>query len=473
MNNPSPNDQPLSNAAGTPKRRTSSVHLRLRTGTNRKLTAAQIIIIGFFLLVFIGGLLLTLPISSQSGSFTSFEDAMFTSVSAGCVTGLTVQNTGAYWSLFGQIVIIILIQVGGLGFMTLAVMLSIFVRRQITPRERVVVAQSLGLSGAGGMVRLVKRILLGTLIIEGSGAAVLASQFIPEFGVVKGIGLGLFHSISAFCNAGFDLLDSLNGYRENYVVGITLMLLIVLGGIGFIVWDDVVNLIKKHKRMSVYSRIVIITTVIFIVVGALFIAVFEWNNPETIGNMPVSDKIFHSFFQSITTRTAGFDIIMNYKMTDSAQLVCLFLMLIGGASGSCAGGVKVGSFAVIVLAVRGFAAGKTEISVYNRRLSSETISRAMTIFAINLTAGATGGLLVSIIDRVPLLSALYETISAISTVGLSLALSPELSLASHIIVMLLMFFGRVGILTVTFSIMLRQAKRSSCITYPDANMLIG
>ena len=466
MNNESSSDQ-------IQRRRTGSVRLRLRTNTSRKLTAPQIIIIGFVLLIFIGGLLLTLPISSQSGSFTSLEDAMFTSVSAACVTGLTVQNTGAYWSLFGQVIIIILIQIGGLGFMTLAVMLSIFVKRQITPRERVVVAQSLGLSGAGGMVRLVKRILLGTLIIEGSGAALLASQFIPEFGVVKGIGLGIFHSISAFCNAGFDLLDSLDGYRENYVVGITLMLLIILGGIGFIVWDDAVNLIKKHKRMSVYTRIVLITTAILIVAGALLIGIFEWNNPETIGNMSVGDKIFHSFFQSVTTRTAGFDIIMNYKMTDSTQLICLVLMLIGGASGSCAGGVKVGSFAVIVLAVRGYAAGRTEISVYNRRLSSDTISRAMTICAINLTAGVTGGLLVAIIDKVPLLDALYETISAISTVGLSLALSPELSLISHIIVMLLMFFGRVGILTVTFSIMLRLAKRSSCITYPDANMLIG
>lgn len=195
--------------------------------------------------------------------------------------------------------------------MTLAVMLSMFIRRQITPRERVVVAQSLGLTGTGGAIRLVRRILIGTLIIEGTGALILATQFIPEFGFWSGLGMGAFHSISAFCNAGFDLLDSMTGFRENYVVEITIMLLIVIGGIGFIVWDDLVNLALRKKRVSVYTKLVIITTAALILVGALLIGFFEWDNDKTIGNMPLGHKLLHCFFQSITTRTAGYDIILN------------------------------------------------------------------------------------------------------------------------------------------------------------------
>lgn len=449
------------------------MRLRLRGDVSHRLTAPQIIIIGFIILIFCGGILLTLPISSSSGEFTSFEDAMFTSVSAACVTGLIVQNTGAYWSLFGQIVIILLIQIGGLGFMTLAVMLSMFIRRQITPRERVVVAQSLGLTGTGGAIRLVRRILIGTLIIEGTGALILATQFIPEFGFWSGLGMGAFHSISAFCNAGFDLLDSMTGFRENYVVEITIMLLIVIGGIGFIVWDDLVNLALRKKRVSVYTKLVIITTAALILVGALLIGFFEWDNDKTIGNMSLGHKLLHCFFQSITTRTAGYDIILNYNLTESTQIVCLVLMFIGGASGSCAGGIKVSSFAVLLLAAKSNAVGRTDVSVFHRGISADTISRALTICTINLSFGTIGALIICFVDKVPIIPALYETISAMSTVGLSLALSPELSLASHIVTMLLMFFGRVGILTVTFSIMLKQAKLQSSIKYPEANLLIG
>lgn len=449
------------------------VQKRLKLKGSIKLSATQIIIIGFLLLILLGGLLLMLPISSASGSFTSPEDAMFTAVSATCVTGLTVVPSGTYWSMFGQVVILILIQIGGLGFMALAVMLSIFARRQITPRERVIVAQSLGLSGVGGTVKLVKRILLGTFSIELVGAAILASQFIPELGPAKGIWCGIFHSVSAFCNAGFDLLDSFDGFRENYTVGVTVMLLIVIGGIGFIVWDDIVNLIKRHKRVSVYSRFVMTVSLALIASGALFVALFEWNNPETLAGMSVGDKIYHSLFQSITTRTAGIDFIGNSDMTPSTQLICLFYMLIGGASGSTAGGVKVGSFGVLVLAVIGFARGSDEIVLKKRRISHETVVRALTAVSINLTSGIFGGILISLAEGIELLPALYETISAISTVGLSLSLTPELSLFSHIVIMLLMFFGRVGILTVTYSLMLKQAKKRSCISYPEVNIMIG
>ncbi len=449
------------------------VQKKLKLRGSIRLTATQIIIIGFLLLILLGGLLLMLPISSASGSFTSPEDAMFTAVSATCVTGLTVVPSGTYWSMFGQIVILILIQIGGLGFMTLAVMLSIFARRQITPRERVIVAQSLGLSDLGGTVKLVKRILLGTLCIEFAGAVILATQFIPELGWGQGIWCGIFHSVSAFCNAGFDLLDSFSGFRENYLVGGTVMLLIVIGGIGFIVWDDIVNFIKSRKRVSVYSKFVVAISLALIVSGALLVALFEWNNPATLAGISVGDKIYHSLFQSITTRTAGIDFIGNADMTPSTQLLCLFYMLIGGASGSTAGGVKVGSFGVLVLAVVSFARGSDEIVLGKRRITHLTVVRALTAVSINLTSGILGGILISLAEGIELLPALYETISAISTVGLSLSLTPELSLFSHIVIMLLMFFGRVGILTITYSLMLRQAKKRGCISYPEVNIMIG
>ena len=283
----------------------------------------------------------------------------------------------------------------------------------------------------------------------------------------------MFHSVSSFCNAGFDLRDGFSGFRQDYVLGVTLISLIVLGGIGFIVWDDIANLIVRHKRLSVYSKLVLRVSAVLLVGGALLVGFFEWNNPETIGGMSVWDKIYQSFFQSVTTRTAGIDLIGNASMTDSSKLVCMFLMLIGGASGSTAGGVKVGTLGIIVMAVMCSAAGRSEIRFSKRRIPAEMVVRAITVLTINLGAGVLGGLLISAREGVPLMRSLYETISAISTVGLSLSLSPYLSAFSMVVDMLLMFFGRVGILTVTYSIMLSQARRDSCISYPDADLLIG
>lgn len=447
---------------------------KLKYVSGRRLSGAQIILLGFLTIILIGTLLLMLPISSKDRSFTPFITALFTSVSSTCVTGLTVVSTGTYWSLFGKTVIILLIQIGGLGFMTLSVMLSFFVRRQITPRERILVAQSLGLSESGGMIRLAKRILLATLTAEGIGAIILSSVFIKSFGnIPKGIYYGVFHSISAFCNAGFDLLDGLNGFRGNYTVGITIMVLIIVGGIGFVVIDDIVNLIIHRKRISIYSKLVLITSAVLIAGGALLVGMFEWNNPSTIGGMDIGDKIYHCLFQSITTRTCGIDLIGNNNLTDSTKLICMFLMLIGGASGSCAGGVKVGSLGVIVAAVIASAAGRDEVVLWKRHIPHETVTRAITILAVNLSSGFAGALLLSMIEKCGLIPALYETISAISTVGLSLGLTPNLSAVSQLTVAMLMYLGRVGILTLTFSLMLRRAKRNSVVDYPDVSILVG
>lgn len=453
-------------------------------GIKRHLSPTQIILFGFIALILVGTLLLSLPIASADGSFTSLKNAMFTATSATCVTGLTVEDTGTHWSLFGQLVIICLIQIGGLGFMTMAVMMSIFIKRHITPRERLLAAQSLGLTGVGGTVRLVRRIVIGTFTVEGIGAAILATQFVPLFGWGKGIYFGIFHSISFFCNAGFDVLDGTNGIgggfssftalSDNYVIGVTIILLVIIGGIGFIVWDDIVNLIRERKKLSVYTKFIMILTLGLIVGGTLLLMLCEWSNPATIGNMSAVDKIFQCLFQSVTTRTAGVDMINNAAMTEPSKLISMLLMFVGGSSGSTAGGIKVGTFGVLLLAVLAFSRGDEELSVMKRKIPHETVSRALTVVGIDLLAVFAATIIITqTTPGVSVIDALYEAFSGIATVGLSLSLTPTLSAAAQVSIIMLMFFGRVGILTITYSIMLRSAKRNSCISYPELNMMIG
>lgn len=457
---------------------------RRQLNNSRHLSPTQIILIGFISLILVGALLLMLPIASENRAVTPFRSTMFTATSATCVTGLIAVDTGTHWSVFGEAVILLLIQIGGLGFMSMAVMMSMFIKRRITPRERLLVAQSLGLSGVGGTLKLVRRILIGTFSIEAIGAASFATQFIPIFGVGKGIWYSIFHSISFFCNAGFDILDgtlgyggsfsSLTGFAGNRVIEITAMLLIVIGGIGFIVWDDIVNLIKKRERISVYSKFVLSITVVLIVSGAILVAIFEWNNPQTIANKSVTDKIFACLFQSVTTRTAGVDMINNAAMTESTKLICMLLMFVGGASGSTAGGIKVGTLGVIICAMLAFARGDDELTVYNRTIPHKTVIRALTVVGLDLAAvlGATL-VITATTDGVKVIDALYEAFSGIATVGLSLSLTPTLSLAGHVAVILLMFFGRVGVLTITYSLILRGVKRNKLIRHPDVDIMIG
>lgn len=450
----------------------------------RHLSPTQIILFGFISLILIGTVLLTLPISSQSGEVTSVRNALFTATSATCVTGLITVDTGTYYSAFGQAVILVLIQIGGLGFMTMAVMMSIFIKRQITPRERLLVAQSLGLSGVGGAVKLVRRILVGTFSMEALGAVSLSTQFIPIFGWGKGIWCSIFCSVSFFCNAGFDILDgtggfgggfsSLTAFAGNHVVEITAMLLVIIGGIGFIIWDDIVNLITKRERISVYSKFILTVSAVLLLGGTFLVALFEWNNPDTIGNMSAFDKIMQSLFQSVTTRTAGVDMINNAAMSDSTKLISILLMFIGGASGSTAGGIKVGTFGVIICAMIAFAKGENELVIKKRTVPQETVVRALTVVGIDLAAIITATLIIAQTTAgVDMLDALYEAFSGIATVGLSLSLTPTLSLAGHIAIIFLMFFGRVGVLTITYSIMLRSAKRDNVVKYPDVDFMIG
>ena len=446
----------------------------------RRMPATTVILLGFLAVILLGTLLLILPVSSRSGCFTDPETAAFTAVSATCVTGLVIVDTMTYWSTFGQIVILCMIQIGGLGFMTLAMFLSMLVKRTITPRERVIAAQALGLNSTEGTVKLARRILTGTFLVEGAGAVVLSTQFIPIFGWADGIYRGIFHAVSAFCNAGFDLMGdfsgsmtSLNAFCDNYVVNLTVMLLVIIGGIGFIIWDDICCYISRRDPLTVYSKFILIVTAILIFGGAAAFFCFEFHNEATMAGLNTGERILASFFQSVTTRTAGFSTIDNGLFTPESKVISIILMLIGGASGSTAGGLKVGTVGIVLYTVFRVAAGHTDVVIFRRKVSQENVLRAISIVGIGLLLLVSFSLAISVSDGVDLIPAVYEVASAIATVGLSLSLTPSLSLFGHILLMFLMFFGRVGILTVTFSMMLRLSSRQSCISYPETNMMIG
>ena len=451
----------------------------LKNKKHRKpLGTATVMALGFIAIIVLGTILLMLPISSADGKLTSPLTALFTAVSATCVTGLVVVETGLYWSLFGKIVIITLIQIGGLGFMTMAVLLSIIVRRRLSPRDRILVAASYGITDFGGINALVKRILLGTLCIEGTGALLLSLRFIPEFGFPKGLGYGVFHSISAFCNAGFDILgngDSMGAYAKDPLVSITLMLLVLLGGIGFPVWNEFIGH-KKRQKFSAYTKFVLILSAIYVLGGAAVVALLEWNNPATIGEIGFGAKILNSFFQSVTWRTAGFTAVDNAALNEGTKLFGLFWMFSGGASASTAGGVKIATIGVIMLAAYSVAVGRSEINFMRRRIPFEAMLRALSLVVIQLILTVVATIICTVACAgmdVEGIDILYEIVSAGATVGLTAGLTPLLPPSALIVIIFMMYFGRVGILTVTFSLLGKAGGRSSAISYPDANILIG
>ena len=447
---------------------------------NSKRRTTGIIAIGFLLIILTGTILLMLPISSRDRTFTSPLDAGFTAVSATCVTGLVTVDTATHWSIFGQIVIITMIQIGGLGFMSLAVLLSLIIKRAVTPKERMLVAMSYNIDSYDDLNGLLRRIGIGTLCIEGTGALILATRFVPLFGWGDGIYKSIFHSISAFCNAGFDLFGSYSGqfssvtaFVNDPIVNITIMLLISVGGIGFVVWNDIVNFIIKRKRLSVYSRFVLIISAVLIFGGALIFALLEWNNPKTLGSLPTGSKIMAAFFQSVTLRTAGFNSISQADMTQSSQLLSILLMFIGGASGSTAGGVKVATVGVLIYTVWCASLGKKNTVLFRRTVSTDSFIRAVTVVTVQLFIVIVGIVSISALSGNGIMAVAYEVASASGTVGITLGITSTLDVASKIILMAIMYLGRVGILTVTYAVMLNLRESRSVISYPEANMLIG
>ena len=411
----------------------------------------RIIIFGFLLVIFMGSFLLMLPISTKTGECTPFLDALFTSTSAVCVTGLVIHDTATYWSNFGQSVIILLIQIGGLGVITVAGAFTILSGRKIGLMQRSTRQEAIAAPNVGGIVRRTGFILKTALAVELFGAVLLFPVFFCEFGLLKGAWYSLFHSISAFCNAGFDLMgvkapfSSLTDYAGNPVISIVIALLIAIGGIGFLTWEDIRTNGLHFQKYRMQSKVILTVTGALILIPTIYFFLFEFTQA------PMGERVLLSFFQAVTPRTAGFNTADLTAMSETGQFVIIILMLIGGSPGSTAGGMKTTTFAVLLANTLAVFRRREHPSFFNRRLSNEVVSQASTILIMYLVLFLTAGLVISRVENLPVLTCLFETASAIGTVGLSLGITPQLSSISHLLLIVLMFFGRVGGLTLIFA----------------------
>ena len=443
----------------------------------KKLSPTRIIALVFAGLILLGALLLNLPAASRDGISCGFLPALFTATSATCVTGLVLYDTWTQWSGFGQVVIISLIQIGGIGFMSAASVFVFFLRKKIGLKQRLLMAQALSLNDMQGVVRLQKVVLAGSFAVEGLGALILTLRFWPEFGFSQAVKWGVFHSISAFCNAGFDILGcitpgaSLMEFNSDPVVLLTLGALVVIGGLGFFVWEEIAS--KRHFRdFSVYTKLVLVSTAVLILGGAAVICLLEWNNPATLGTMGVGDRLLNGLFQSITLRTAGFAAIDQAVLTDGTKGFSLLLMLIGGSSGSTAGGLKTVSMVVLVLFVAARARGRDTVNVFKRSIPNDKVMDAMTIGLIMVGLALFGGVFISATSPIGLTDALFESVSALATVGLTAGVTGSLSIPARILIIIYMYFGRVGVLTISLGFLMGN-KAESRFRYAQTNLLIG
>lgn len=441
----------------------------------KKLTYTQIIVLSFLLVILVGTLLLCLPVSSANGTFTPPLNAMFTATSATCVTGLVVYDTFTHWSLFGQIVIISLIQIGGLGFLVFISMFSVFLKKKIGVYERRLLMQAEGNIRLSGAVVLLKRIVRGTFTFEAVGAVILAFRFCPKMGLAEGIFNAIFHAVSAFCNAGFDLMgkykqfSSLSTFAEDPVVMITIMSLVVIGGIGFLVWSDIVTLKTKVKKYSLHTKIALSTTAILLISSTLLFLLLEYNG--VLKDFSFFDKIINATFLAVSPRTAGFNTVDLSALSSGSEVITDLLMLIGGSPGSTAGGLKTTTFAVLILSTIAAARHDTHPQIFKRRLPDDALSQATAIFTIYVVVSLVAVVIVSTLEKCDVMTAAFEVISAIGTVGATKGLTPNLCGASKLIIMGLMFGGRVGGLSLMLS--LAEKRENIPLDRPSEKILIG
>lgn len=437
---------------------------RKRSKKKFKVTYIQVIVLIFLLIIAVGTALLMLPFATKSGESTSVTGALFTATSATCVTGLVVYDTFTHWTMFGQIVILLMIQIGGLGFMSVATMFSVLLRRKVGLRERELLQEALSTLHVGGIVRLIRFAICGTAVIEGLGAVLLSIRFIPEMGVLKGLWNGVFHSVSAFCNAGFDLMggsgkfSSLTAYANDVYVNVIIMSLIVIGGIGFLVWEDVCRFGVKFRNYKLHSKIVLITTVVLVLGGAVAFYLLEGN--ASLAGYGTGEKILSSMFQSITFRTAGFATVDLSKMSPSMVMLSCFFMLIGGSPGSTAGGVKTTTLAVLILGAWSVVRQKKSVHAFNRRLEGDLMKKACAIVVIYMTVAIASVVFLSAYEKTTLDIAMVEVFSAVGTVGLSMGLTPSVGIPSRLLLSGLMFFGRIGGLSMVLALTRQTTKVS-------------
>lgn len=441
----------------------------------RKFNGPQIIAGGFLMIILFGAFLLSLPISSQKGEFTNYFDCVFTATSALCVTGLVVFDTGTYWSSFGKFVIMILIQIGGVGFMSLATLPLIFAGKKLSFSQRLIVKDSLGIGVVNGVVKYLKKILELVFLIEIIGAALLSIAFVPHFGLKKGVLYGIFHSVSAFCNAGFDLMggfSSLTGYASSIIVNITIMLLIILGGLGFVTLTDIIRFkgFRKFKRFSLQSKVVFLVTFFLITVPAILFYILERGN--ALSGMSLKDSVLMSLFQVVSPRTAGFNTIDLAEMKDATAFLTIILMFIGGSPGSTAGGFKTTTTFVIVVSAFSMIKNKEKVEAFGRTISYDIVNKALILLCMSFFLIITGTMIISATNtQFSFLQVLYEVVSAYATVGLTLGITGQLNGIAKLVIIIMMFFGRVGSLTVLYSFIKPVSK--ALYEYPKEDIEVG
>ena len=436
-----------------------------------RFTSFQIIILGFIAVILMGALLLMLPVSSKAGIITPFNEALFTSTSAVCVTGLVVQDTATYWSWFGQGIILVLIQIGGLGVITIAVSFALLSGRKISLMQRSVMQEAISAPKVGGIVRLTGFVLKGTFLVEFTAAFIMMPVFVKDFGA-KGIWMAIFHSISAFCNAGFDLMGtenvkyaSLTSYISHPLINITIMLLIIIGGIGFLTWEDILKNKYRIKSYRMQTKVILTTSLLLILFPAFFFFFRDF------ADMPMQERIFSSLFQAVTPRTAGFNTADLTMMTQDGLGIVIALMLVGGSPGSTAGGMKTTTLAVLIANTWACFRRKEDAQMFGRRIENSTVKNAATIFMMYIVFFFGGAIVISAVEDLSFSTCLFETASAIGTVGLTLGITPGLGVISQIILMILMFLGRVGGLTLIYAALSGSGKKISKL--PQEKMTVG
>lgn len=451
---------------------------------SRIFTTTRIIAIGFLIGILIGTILLSLPIASKDGSATSIVDAAFTATTSLCVTGLTTVTTATHWSFFGQMVILLLIQFGGLGVVTFTTTLLLFLGKRITLTDRLLIQESYNLDTLSGLVKLVKKVIIGSFCVEGVGALFYAFQFIPEYGIFKGIWYSIFHSISAFCNAGIDLIgdSSFVKYRDNTWMNLVTMALIILGGIGFPVWWDIIGNVKKaikqeiqrrqlFRKLSVHTKLVLTMTLFLIVLGTLLTFLLEYNNPDTLGNLTLKNKIMASLFQSVTTRTAGFATIPQQNFKPASSIIYLVWMFIGGSPSGTAGGVKTVTIAVILLSTISIVRGNKDVEIFKRKVSEQYLRKALAVIIVSYTIMFTMTIVLTAVQGSSFLDTIYEVTSSIATVGLTRNMTGSLNTMGKIIIMLTMYFGRIGPITLALALNVKNKHGEKVL--PEGKFLIG
>ncbi len=449
-------------------------------------TTIQWMAASFLGTILVGAGLLMLPVSSAEGTVTPFIDALFTATTSVCVTGLVTVSTASHWSVFGQSVILLLIQLGGFGIITVSMALLILARKQFSMRDQIMVQEVYGWDSMTGIRQMVKRIVMGTLFVEALGAIGYSLVYIPQFGFWKGIGCSIFNAVSAFCNAGMDIVseDSLAPYVSDPIINVTTILLIIVSGIGFLVWWDVIRVFREKKRgeiknykrfgrLQLHSKLAITTTAFLIVGGALLYLIFEWNNPETLGGLPGGSRIMAALFQSVTTRTAGFYTMHQNELTNASVLLTLLLMFIGGSPMGTAGGVKTTTVAMLILTVASVMKGRKATEMFGRRIAPESLRTALSVVVIALGTVFISSLLLFVTDGQGFADTLYETVSAVATVGLSRGITTGLTNMGKLVIIVAMYIGRIGPVTIGFLFFGRKKGRPDGIDLPESKIMIG